>query len=294
MRADFRKYPDEEPFFLALHRHVPRLDGVWHYHQQFELAYILRGQGVRYVGDSIEPFVQGDLSMVAAQVPHTYVSSSTVPDATSEFVVVHFTKEILAGGDLQHAALGDVNQLFSAAQHGVVFDETVRVEVAELLTQMPTQRPLQKLATFLQVLDVLSQASAAHRRILSVAGVSASHLRSEVPSAIETVCDHLTKHFRQAHSIADAARMAAMSESTFIRSFRKATGLTFVQYVTELRLRRALHLLVDTELSISEVAAASGFPNAAYFSRRFSEQRGVTPGAFRNQSRLAGRRRSSE
>ncbi len=57
-------------------------------------------------------------------------------------------------------------------------------------------------------------------------------------------------------SVADAAGMASMSESRFMRYFRAATGMTFVSYLTHIRLHNAARLLRETDLNIGQVADA--------------------------------------
>src|SRR5260221_12201924 len=46
----------------------------WHFHPEIELTHIVRGSGLRYVGDSIEPFTDDDLCLVGANVPHCWLT----------------------------------------------------------------------------------------------------------------------------------------------------------------------------------------------------------------------------
>ena len=77
------------------------------------------------------------------------------------------------------------------------------------------------------------------------------------------------------------AEMAAMSVSRFMRFFKVSTGMTFVSYLTHVRLNLAAEMLRSPEQSICQIAAAAGFSDQSYFGRVFHKQFGVSPTKFR-------------
>jgi transcriptional regulator GlxA family with amidase domain len=79
------------------------------------------------------------------------------------------------------------------------------------------------------------------------------------------------------------AHTAAMSVETFIRWFKKHTGTTPAAHVARSRARAAARLLVLTERSIEDIAAATGFPNRYYLSRVFTAQMGCGPATYRRR-----------
>ncbi len=83
----------------------------------------------------------------------------------------------------------------------------------------------------------------------------------------------------------EAARVAGVSAGHFCRLFRRLVGMTFKQYLTELRIRRAQQLLVDTSLKVIEIGLLVGYSRHSYFTRRFREIVGVTPNQFRTRLR---------
>ena len=82
---------------------------------------------------------------------------------------------------------------------------------------------------------------------------------------------------QQSLSVSDFARMCDLSECHFIHLFREYTGEAPYAYLTRLRLEKAKDLMVSTTLTISEIAAAVGYPNPLYFSRLFKRYYGITP-----------------
>lgn len=76
-----------------------------------------------------------------------------------------------------------------------------------------------------------------------------------------------------------------MSQSHFSRLFKQEVGYTFSEFVTELRLNKALNLLMTTDLPISTIAFESGYTKQGYFARIFKKVTGSTPSQARNLGR---------
>jgi AraC-like DNA-binding protein/mannose-6-phosphate isomerase-like protein (cupin superfamily) len=94
--------------------------------------------------------------------------------------------------------------------------------------------------------------------------------------------DYLQDEYAEKLSVASAAAVVAMSESQFMKFFKRATGMTFVAYLTHVRLNRAYRLLTETGASIAEVATSVGFSDQSYFDKRFKEAFHQTPREIRS------------
>ncbi|HPA19776.1 MAG TPA: AraC family transcriptional regulator [Verrucomicrobiae bacterium] len=79
------------------------------------------------------------------------------------------------------------------------------------------------------------------------------------------------------------AEEAAMSVRGFTAAFRRACGKSPARYVTEVRVREASHLLLETDESIDAIAARTGFLNRHHFSRVFKGTTGESPAMFRHR-----------
>lgn len=76
-----------------------------------------------------------------------------------------------------------------------------------------------------------------------------------------------------------------LSYSHFSSIFKKETGKTFIQYLTEYRLEKAKHMLQYTGLKTYEIAERIGYADARYFSSLFKKQFNMTPSQYRNESK---------
>ena len=85
------------------------------------------------------------------------------------------------------------------------------------------------------------------------------------------------------------ARVSGVSEAHFARSFKQAFGVPPHRYLLTRRVERAMTLLRDTDLPITEIAFATGWGSLGTFGRTFRDITGESPGAVRARARAAAR-----
>lgn len=96
------------------------------------------------------------------------------------------------------------------------------------------------------------------------------------------------------HTLQSLAEIAGMSRATFAKQFRAVFGRTPMDYVKEVRLRRAARFLAATDMPVKVIASRVGFDSRSYFSRAFKAFAGIDPAGFRAapESFALGRGRS--
>lgn len=85
-------------------------------------------------------------------------------------------------------------------------------------------------------------------------------------------------------NVAQIARETAMSRASLYSKVKSITGMGVAQYVEDLRIRRACHLLKETRKSVAEISEEVGFSTPNYFSMRFKQTVGISPLTFRKNS----------
>lgn len=86
-------------------------------------------------------------------------------------------------------------------------------------------------------------------------------------------------------TVADVVRAAGCGRRTLELRFRAATGRSIVTEIQRARVERARRLLLESDLSVERIAAASGFSGSGYLIRIFKRETGLAPGAFRERLR---------
>ncbi|WP_299042254.1 AraC family transcriptional regulator [uncultured Tateyamaria sp.] len=99
--------------------------------------------------------------------------------------------------------------------------------------------------------------------------------------AFGKVHDMFVDHIELPLTIQDLADRVSMDVFSFSRAFKSRTGRSPYQYLLQLRVERALHLLLSTDISLIETAYACGFSSQAHFNTVFRKVMGMTPGMVR-------------
>ena len=105
------------------------------------------------------------------------------------------------------------------------------------------------------------------------------------PRVLQRVRDYAETHLEDSISLQDLASTAGLSTSHFIRAFKQSAGMTPHRYLLQRRVRRALGLLAETTLALSQIAMASGFADQSHFCRQFRKLVGATPRRYRWSTR---------
>lgn len=120
-------------------------------------------------------------------------------------------------------------------------------------------------------------------------GGQAQFVHRPVPECDErtlaVTMDWIVAHLDEPLTVAGIAASAAMSERTFHRRFREATGITPHEWLTQQRLARARQLLETTDHTIDVIAGRSGFGTAANLRIWFQRDRGLPPSTYRQRFR---------
>lgn len=117
---------------------------------------------------------------------------------------------------------------------------------------------------------------------LSRAYVSTDTTEAHALLRVGHVIGALELDFANDWSLDELQKIAHMSRSNLMRVFRKATGQTPIEYLVRLRIQRAMDLLLNTSMRITEIALEVGFNDSNYFSRQFKRVVGESPRTFRN------------
>ena len=107
-------------------------------------------------------------------------------------------------------------------------------------------------------------------------------LRRRKDYPLERACAYCMDHLGDPLSVDDLARAANLSRWHFSRRFRASVGIGPHQYILEARMQLAAFLLLNTRLSVKEIAHRCGYEDPSYFCKAFKGVNGAAPGDFRS------------
>ncbi len=99
--------------------------------------------------------------------------------------------------------------------------------------------------------------------------------------SMSNVCAYISEHFTEDLSLEGISEYAGFSKYHFERIFREYTGMTFYQYLLQMRINYAQTLLSNPELSVTDISDQAGFASCTAFTRAFKKSTGYPPSQFR-------------
>jgi AraC-like DNA-binding protein len=271
--------PDEG--FAVKEIHGDDCNCSWHCHPEAELVLVLQSHGYRIVGDNIQSLQRGDLVLLGPNLPHAYQHKERLSRAQTpaHCVLLQFEEQFWAGM-LDLPALTPVRRLLCRASVGLHIKGATRNHAAIMLQDMLKLRGLRRIGAFLSLLDCLSRS----RTCLAIAS---SGFTTSLPvweqERVDRIYQFIDQNYHRPLRLAEAARLAHMSEGAFSRFFRAHMGKTFPAFVNDLRIGRACRLLAETELPITEIALSCGYRNLSNFNRQFLHCKHLSPSDFRRR-----------
>jgi AraC family transcriptional activator of mtrCDE len=156
------------------------------------------------------------------------------------------------------------------------FREPFRRLLSELAAPLPGTRSLAELLMKECLISLL-------RRYCESGGCDIPWLAALANPRLAPAVTAILEKPEAPHSLQSLADLAGMSRSAFSEHFRDAFGRSAIDFLKEVRLRRAARLLHSSDLPVKAIAHRVGFASRSYFSRAFKAEMGVDPAGYRQR-----------
>lgn len=253
----------------------------WASHPEYEIHLIQKSSGSVIAGDYVGTFEPGHVAMMGPHLPHDWVSDLAPGEVVVERdTVVQFTDDWVRGCMQLMPELDRLDRLLQASRRGLEFHGTTAVRARAMIVELVHSTGPAHVARMFELLGVLADAPAPDCLPLASTwfGTSDSSVANQ---AVEAGLDHIFDNLTGDVRLSTAASLAHMSEPTFSKYFKRASGVTFSNMVKRLRVAHARRLLDTTDESTASIARASGYNNMSNFNRQFLAEVGMTPTAYR-------------
>lgn len=105
-------------------------------------------------------------------------------------------------------------------------------------------------------------------------------------NGLEDVFKYIKVHFCEEISLSDVAGVAFMNESYLSRKIKKVMGISFIEYITKLRMDKAIEYLKDPNIKVTQMAQKLGYKDYRHFSQKFKEYTGYLPSEWKEKQRI--------
>ncbi|SHM74962.1 transcriptional regulator, AraC family [Chitinophaga jiangningensis] len=261
----------ERPFFTT----------EFHFHAECQMTYIVQSAGHKVVGDCVENFEPGELTLLGPDIPHVwYNRTREVSDAMpAKSVALFFHAEKLYELLSPFFSVKKLAAFLDQARRGIKFYGQTKERLKHLLLTMAGQPAgPAKLISLLEVLQVVTATT--EYELLAGAGYVNTYSNKD-NEKMDRVFRYIFANFSGTVSLSEAADLAFMNKQAFCRYFKSRTQKTFVDFVNEVRIAHACKLIAADQLPIGVIAAECGFNTLTNFNRYFRKIKGMPPRDYR-------------
>lgn len=125
------------------------------------------------------------------------------------------------------------------------------------------------------------------KQLTAVAEDMASRMDTNAPGFITRAKKYIHERIGEDISLKEVASKINTSSYYLCKQFKKATGLSYTEYVSKIRIQKAKKLLLEPEIRVSEVAFQVGFQSLTHFNRVFKKFTGHSPTEYRSMTEMA-------
>lgn len=278
-----QEYHTFQDYDLFVERVTVDQNFMEHTHEFDEIVIVLSGTGEHLVEQQTYPLSRGDVFVIKGDVKHGFRNNDKLGIINLMYdprMIFGENEELRLVEGFEHLFIIQPEWISNASYPYHVFLEEGTTKVVE------------QLADFLieQLEDAKGQyyipVKYGFKTLISyIANNYKSEQRiSEKTKILANAIHYIRCNISKPLKVSDIAGKVALSPRQLERIFREEYGMSPMEYYTEIRLKHARTLLMNTEKSVSIVAEESGFGDASYFARVCKKRYGVSPGKMRGMN----------
>lgn len=245
-----------------------------HFHRHYEIYYLTSGERKYFVGSRMLTVNEGDVVLVAPNVPHKTEVISRMGNSY-ERILVCFKSDIIENWHWE-----EVDDLFRCCHFSITpkyrnaFEYIMNIIEKEYMKNDKYSKSLLKSGVWGLLTLLLRNRSAFHKPTYT-----------PLEQTLEKSAQYIAQHYAEPLTLSEIAKVSALSISYFSKRFKQYAGLSFHDYLICVRIMNAEKFLAETQDPITVVAAKCGFEDSNYFAAVFKKYKNMTPLQFRKRYR---------
>ena len=260
---------------------VPTPSQIYHYHDCYELYYLYSGERYYFIKDKTYHVEGGSLVLIK---PYEIHCTANFAQCGYDRLLINFKEDFIK--DLLPVCK-EKNPLkcFDKNIHTIILNPKEKQFVESLLEIMVSEKEKGALCDSpyfkFSLMQLLLFISKNHRHPTS----DICSYANSTHKTISEITGYINNHYNENLTLDTIANLFYISPCYFSRTFKKLCGISFTEYLSNVRVKEARKLLYKTDMNITRVAESVGFGSNAHFDRVFKSLTGMSPLAYRKASR---------
>lgn len=243
-----------------------------HYHQNLEIIYVIRGKVSIQIDDAEYHLMSGDFLLINANKHHSFIAVKNFIGARFE-INFHLLAEYM----------GTMQLMFwcnTTSDHSDAYDDVRKKldQILEYYFEREKQGSLRLNALYYEALYIIT----------SNFMVKADDMRLDIQNSqdktrIRQIQNYIQANYQKQISLNDLAEQLFLSTAYLSKYIKRHFGLTFLEYLNNVRLFHAVDELIYTNKNLTHIAMDNGYPSSAAFNKSFRDIYGEAPGEHRKR-----------
>ena len=250
-----------------------------HSHSQWELSYVLCGNGIRTIGDTTEPIVEGEIILIPPNIPHVWHFDTMKTDADGNVsnISVFFKAETLERLSTVIPEFAETSKKIFSLTEAVKYSGTAYNRIKGILQSMRDMEAVSRLPQMIELLLTLTDNDDCRK-------VGRNNSINTIGQRLENIRIYCRCNYARGISLDEISAEIGMNKSSFCTFMKRHTGMTLTEFVNGIRLEKAKEMLRYTDDTIASIAYDVGFSNVTYFNRLFKKKYQCCPKRIRENT----------
>ena len=261
----------DETFNIQKHkRTTPMSMNKYHYHNSFEIYYLCSGERSYFIKDKTYHIKKGTLVLINEYDIHC---TRNIGELGHERIVLNFNKKFIE--DFAEKIDTNLYECFEKNIHVIDLDFQEQIYIESLLNTMYNEY-IEKKQNFISYLKT------AVIQLLLFSGRHTNSATSNddnvtIHKTISKVIGYINTNYNEDITLQSISEMFFISTYYFSGKFKEITGLSFIDYLNNVRIKEAQVLLKKSNFNITQISEMVGYKNTTYFGRIFKKLTGMSP-----------------
>ena len=248
-----------------------------HFHPQIEITYIVKGTGMRFAGESVQPYQSGDITVLGKNVPHAFISSKEHFDikesGVSRAIYLLFREEMFGETFLSMPENKFLKDLFSDVSRCIKVTGKEAYDFSDLMFGIVENKGFKRLNLLIQLLYNINNSN--HKEFLNAPDLSYETNKKDM-ERINKVYEYVFANYHKNIYLETIADISNLVPQSFCRYFKQHTNKTFSKFLAEVRIGQACKLLAENTKSVKDISYDVGYNHFSSFNKQFKSIMGTT------------------
>lgn len=238
-----------------------------HFHEDAEILVVTKGEVLAQIGTETIHCYKGDILVLYPNTLHQV----NAPDETAEITALLYQTKIIDFAGQFHPKKGGY-YLFQKEHPSYPKFSTILYDAVELFRNKSSTFGIEMTACLLNLTAILVR-----ENVMSAVQKKASESRLQ-PSFL-----YIEQNLSKAIKISDLEGVQNLSKEHIIRLFKAETGKTPAEYILDVKIKKAMEMLKNNTISITEISESLGFSNPSHLSKIFRMRLNMTPSEYKKE-----------